>query len=98
MTRPSPELFGLTDATSKAGPAAVVCGACARNRASLTATRAAGMTTTAIAAVMERRRMLIGRVMVVPFASILVRHERLDAIDDDDVDRTSLRIQLEAEL
>ena len=51
MTRPSPDLFGLIDATSKAGPDAGVCGDWARRRQSLSMPNAAGAATATIAAV-----------------------------------------------
>src|SRR5262245_39309581 len=58
MTRPSPELFGLIDATSNAGgEAAVVCGACAvtRDTRRLLATSAAGTQASAAATIRRRR-------------------------------------------
>src|SRR5437667_184040 len=57
MTRPSPDLFGLIDATSKAGPVAGVCGDWACRRHSLNTPNAAGATA-AITAVTYPRRIL----------------------------------------
>src|SRR6266850_1463179 len=43
ITRPSPELFGLIEATSNAGAAGVACGACAPSRDALNAPTTSGI-------------------------------------------------------
>src|SRR5439155_9543121 len=55
ITRPSPELFGLIEATSNAGTDGLLCGACARSRGAFTAATMRGAARTPSAVAVARR-------------------------------------------
>src|SRR5262245_37995605 len=97
MTRPSPELFSLTEATSNAG--AGVWGDCARTRDSIaTPDKAIAARAAAEVAADTHRVLKVKRFMVSSFLPILVRYEPLHSIDDQHVDRFAPRVEPEPEL
>src|SRR5262245_48670942 len=97
MTRPSPELFSLTEATSNAG--AGVWGDCARTRDSIATPDKAIAARAAAAVAADTHRVLkVKRFMVSSFLPILVRYEPLHSIDDQHVNRFAPRVEPEPEL